>query len=82
MAATYYYIVDLNYVGKEEDYVPYLYDPKRGWIVDRSNILMDRIIGYDDSEPKDSPYCLGCSEKMNLVEQISEEEAMKQIETM
>lgn len=77
MSTVYYRIKDLNMVGKEEDYVPYLYKPGKGWIVDRDNILMDRIMGYDETEHSKSPYKIGNSGMMNLVEQISEKEAEK-----
>ena len=32
MNVTYYHILDLDMVGKEEDYVPYLYKPEIGWV--------------------------------------------------
>lgn len=77
MSVTYYCIKDLNLLGKEEDYVPYLYKPGTGWIVDNDNILMDRIMGYDDSEPADSPYKIGNLSVIDLVDKITEEEANK-----
>lgn len=80
MSVTYYHIKDLNMLGKEEDYVPYLYKPEKGWTVDNDNILMDRLMGYDDSEPDDSPYSIGSLSMMELVEEITEEEANKIIQ--
>ena len=53
MDTTYYHIIDLNLVGKEEEYVPYIYNKDSGWEVDSENILMDRVMGYDASEPKE-----------------------------
>ena len=38
MNTVYYRIKDLNMLGKEEDYVPYLYKSGKGWIVDHDNI--------------------------------------------
>lgn len=75
MSATYYRIKDLDRVGKEEDCIPYLYEPEKGWVVDKDNILMDRIIGYDEFEPAQSPYKIGNSDMMDRVEEISQEEA-------
>lgn len=77
MSVTYYRIKDLNLLGKEEDYIPYLYKPGKGWVVDNDNVLMDRIMGYDDSEPANSPYKIGNSSTMDLVEEISEKSAEK-----
>ena len=77
MSVTYYRIKDLDMLGKEEDYVPYLYKPGKGWVVDNDNVLMDRIMGYDDSEPANSPYKIGNSSSMDLVEEISEKSAEK-----
>lgn len=77
MSVTYYRIKDLNLLGKKEDYVPYLYKQGEGWIVDNDNVLMDRLIGYDDSEPADSPYKIGNTSIMDLVEELSGKEAEK-----
>jgi hypothetical protein len=77
MSVTYYRIKDLDMLGKEEDYIPYLYKPGKGWVVDNDNVLMDRIMGYDDSEPANSPYKIGNSSTMDLVEEISEKSAEK-----
>ena len=82
MNTVYYRIKDLNMVGKEEDYVPYLYKSGKGWIVDHDNILMDRIMGDDESEASGSPYKIGNDSMMDLVEQISEKEAEKIISGM
>jgi len=77
MSVTYYRIKDLGLLGKEEDYVPYLYKPGKGWVVDNDNILMDRVMGFDDSEPDNSPYKIGSSSTMDLVKEISQKEADK-----
>ena len=77
METVYYHILDLDIVGKEEDFVPYLYNKKKEWIPDRENILMDRVMGYDVTESKKSPYGFGNTDAMSLVREITEEEAMK-----
>ncbi len=82
MNVTYYYIKDLNIVGKEVDYEYYLYQPGKGWTDDNDNLLMDRLMGYDESEPADSPYKIGNTSIMNLVKEIREEEANKIIEDL
>ena len=76
---SYYEIIDLDMVGKLEGNLPYLYDPEQGWIVDKEFLLMDRLMGYDSSEPKDSPFKLGNLDMMDRVRKISREEAEKRI---
>lgn len=71
----YYLINDLNIVGKEENYIPYIYDKEKGWVVDNNNILSDRLIGYDGDE-------IGCSDMLFRVDEITEEEANKLIASM
>ncbi len=75
MDVAYYYIKDLNSLGKIEGHICFLYKAEKGWVKDDKSILMDRIIGYDESEPSDSPYKIGNLSIMDLVEEISEEEA-------
>ena len=75
METAYYRINDLNIIAKEEDYVPYLYDKNKGWVVDDENKLSDRLIGYDGDS-------IGDSDMLFRVEEITEEEAMKLISEM
>ncbi|MCI9075076.1 MAG: hypothetical protein HFH10_04625 [Dorea sp.] len=81
MSVTYYRIKDLNLIGKMQDNIPYIYITEQGWAADTNNILMDRIMGYDETEPKGSPYAIGNSSIMELVEEISEDEAERFIKT-
>lgn len=71
----YYFINDLNRIGKVENFVPYLYEVKKGWVVDHSNALMDRIIGYDGES-------IGNSSELFKVEEITEDEANKRIKEL
>lgn len=71
----YYFIVDLNKVAKMENYIPYIYDKNKGWVVDNNNILMDRIIGYDGES-------IGNSSELFKIESITEEQANKLIENV
>lgn len=77
MNVTFYRIKDLDLLGKEDDYVPYLYKPGKGWVVDNDNVLMDRVMGFDESEPAKSPYKIGNTSIVDLVEEISQKEAEK-----
>lgn len=71
----YYLINDLNIVGKIENYVPYIYDKKNGWIVDNDNILMDRVMGYDGES-------IGSVSELSKVDEITEEEVNKFISNL
>ncbi len=71
----YYLINDLNIVGKEENFIPYIYDKDKGWVVDNNNILSDRLMGYDGED-------IGCSDMLFRVDEITEEEANKLISAM
>lgn len=79
METLYYRILDLDLLAKEEGYIPYLYHKGEGWKVDNGSVLMDRLMGYDECEPSDSTYKIGNTDIMNLVEEITEEEALNLI---
>lgn len=81
MSVTYYRIKDLNLIGKMQDNIPYIYLTEQGWAADTDNILMDRLMGYDETEPKGSPYAIGNTSIMELVEEISEDEAERSIKS-
>jgi hypothetical protein len=78
----YYWINDLKIIGKRENHVPYLYDKEKGWLVDNKHILMDRLMGYDVTEPEGYPYGIGNTDMLSRIEGISEEEAIKLINSM
>lgn len=82
MDKAYYLIKDLNLVGKEEDYIPYIFKNGEGWCVDSDRLLTDRIMGYDGDEEKASPYKIGNTDAIELIEEISEEKAMELIGKM
>lgn len=71
----YYYITDLKMIGKMDGYVPYVYDTEKGWVPDRKNQLMDRIMGYDGES-------IGNSSLLFTLEEITKEEANEIIENM
>ena len=71
----YYFISDLNIVGKMDNFVPYIYDKDKGWIVDNNNILSDRLMGYDGET-------IGSSDMLFRVDEITAAEAMKLIKNM
>ena len=47
------------------------------WHKDTENIVNDKLIGYNPSEPGDSPYAIGNTSVMDEIEKISYEEAME-----
>jgi len=76
---TTYYLIRNRTIGKREDGNYYLF--KNGnWVQDTNNTIMDRLIGFDPSEPEDSPYRIGNMSIMDEIETISEEQALKLID--
>ena len=79
-----YYLIYDRIVGKQELYSDYHSDNwlfKDGkWVPDTGFEIMDHLIGYDQSEPEDSPYAIGSTDVLMEMDEISEEEAMRRIE--
>ena len=76
---TTYYLIRNRTLGKRENNNFYLF--KDGsWAPDTKNTIMDRLIGFDPSEPEDSPYRTGNMSIMDEIETISEEQALKLID--
>lgn len=75
---TYYKIHDLNLVGKLDQGTPYVYRDNV-WVLDDNNLIMDRLMGYDESEPIGSPYAMGNTDMLERIKPISEDEALKLI---
>lgn len=74
-----YYLINDSLVGKMESGGYYLYQDGE-WKADDKCEIMDRLHGYDPSEPPDSPYGFGNSSIMNEIREISEEEAQELIQ--
>ena len=73
--ATYYLILERQ-VGKREDGKYYLFKDGK-WEVDTENAIKDRLVGYDPSEPIDSPYRFGNGSVMDEIEKISCQRALE-----
>lgn len=66
----YYRIKDKRLIGRQDGMFDCsIFQPGKGWVRDNDHILMDRIIGYDEDR-------IGSSSVMDLIEPISEAEAM------
>lgn len=79
MDKVFYCIKDLNLVGKEEDFVPYIFHRDKGWCVDSDHLLTDRLMGYDAGEERESPYKMGNTDMLQQIVEISEEKATELI---
>jgi len=95
MKLNYYWVNDLHLVGRVADdlensdfdengkaIVPFDGVYRNGeWdeSYEARRIVNDRLKGYDEFEPDDSPYAMGNSDMMDRIEGITEEEAMKRI---
>ena len=78
MNETVYYMIYETLVGKREDGRYYLYCNDE-WVRDSGSVIMDHLMGYDPSEPADSPYGFGNGSVMGDIEEISYEKAMEMI---
>ncbi|MCR4904054.1 MAG: hypothetical protein K6A23_14445, partial [Butyrivibrio sp.] len=47
------------------------------WMEDKDYIIQDHLVGYDSSEPDDSPYDIGNSSVVIEMKEISKEEAFE-----
>ena len=73
-----YYLILERIVGKQENGVYYLFEDGE-WQIDRRCVIMDRLMGYDPSEPPGSPYGIGNLSIMDEIEEITCEKAMELI---
>ncbi len=73
---TYYLILDRS-VGKQEENGWYYLFQNGEWQWDANNEIFERLIGYDPSEPPDSPYGIGCTDILDEIEEISYEKAIE-----
>ena len=75
---TTYYLILERIVGKQENGVYYIFEDGE-WQIDRRCMIMDRLMGYDPSEPPGSPYGIGNLSIMEEIEEITCEKAMELI---
>lgn len=71
-----YYLILDSLVGKEEEGRYYIFRDGQ-WEPDTGSIIMDRLVGYDASEPPGSPYGIGSGSMMAEMDEISYERAME-----
>ena len=71
---TRYYLILGRRLGKK-DGGKYFLLKDGAWEQDNNNEIMDRLMGYDPSEPPGSPYGIGNTSIMNEIEEISYEQA-------
>ncbi len=75
-----YYLIRGSVVGKREQNegsYPKDFIFRNGkWVSDDRSMISDRLVGYDASEPADSPYRFGSMSVMEEIEEISENDAM------
>lgn len=80
--STIYYLVWGNVVGRREKkdghYENFLFKSGR-WVEDEDHVIMDHLMGFDPSEPEDSPYRIGNGSVLFEMEEISEGTAVSLI---
>jgi len=75
-ANTTYYLILNRQLGKEEDGKYYLYT-NGSWVPDTKSTIFGRLMGFDPSEPADSPYAMGNIDIMDTIEPITEQQAIE-----
>lgn len=73
-----YYLIEKCRLGKKENVAYYLFIDAE-WVWDEKNVIMDHLMGYDPSEPVDSPYAIGNTSIIDEIEEISFDKAMRAI---
>ncbi len=73
-----YYLINGYRLGKCKEGEYYLYNNGK-WVYDKDQEIFGRLYGYDPFEPPGSPYAWGSTSVIDEIEEISEEEAEKQI---
>ena len=73
-----YYLILGYIVGKAEGDNCFIRRQGR-WVEDSEYMIMDRLMGYDPSEPTGSPYGIGNSDIVDEIEEITFEMAVKYI---
>lgn len=71
-----YYLIWDRIVGKRDAGEDYIFRHGQ-WEPDKDWLIMDRLVGYDPSEPPDSPYGIGNGSVMAEMEEISYGRAME-----
>ena len=73
---TTYYLIRNRTLGKKEGNSYYLF--KDGsWVPDTKSTILGRLMGFDPSEPADSPYAMGNMDIMDTIEPITEQQAIE-----
>lgn len=62
-------------VSRDDYYDDYLFREGK-WVKDEDHVIMDHLVGYDASEPEDSPYRFGSTSVLMEMDKISEKEAV------
>lgn len=78
-----YYLIRDRIVAKREKSGMHIEDAlfRDGrWLKDVDGVVMDHLLGFDPSEPEDSPYRFGSTDILLEMEKISEAAAMSLID--
>ena len=73
---TIYYLIRNRRLGKKDESGYFLFE-KGKWVADEKNVIKDYLMGFDPSEPEDSPYRMYNLSVMDEIEEIAEEQAVQ-----
>ena len=74
----YYWLNDIDVVGKSIDYSAYIYRDGY-WQIDSDWLIHNRQGGFDPTADPDDIYGFGCTDIMDTIEEITKEEAMARV---
>lgn len=67
----------MNTIGKIENGRAFIYDKQNGWVPDSEN----RLIGYKEAPNERKEYIMSAPPVLTLIQEISEEEAKRFIDS-
>ena len=73
---TTYYLIRNRILGRREDGRFDLFENGK-WTPDSNNLIQDYLMGFDPSEPEDSPYRIGNLSIMDKIDEIPEKRALQ-----
>ena len=73
-----YYRIREQSLGKKEDGKYFLFQNAK-WVPDENHVITDLLVGFDPSEPEDSPYRIGNTSVLFEMDEITEDQAISLI---
>ena len=75
--ALFYFLKDIRKIGKIDGEVYYLYDKDKGWVQDKEQEIIDRLIGFDKNKMESLESSIGNISILNQIAEITPEEVIE-----